>query len=88
MENVIHKEQTQVTVLTTQKKQSGQIFKRLSSTGNRNKENTNVSALHGKTLPLCAVSRQMKRQREAPACVAPLGYERTKEKQTLLCFQE
>ena len=41
MENVIHKEQTQVTVLTTQKKQSGQIFKRLSSTGNRNKENTN-----------------------------------------------
>ena len=80
MENVIRKEQTQVTVLTTQKQQSGQIFKRLSSTGNRRKENTNVSVLHGKASPLCAVSRQMKRQREAPDCVAPLGFERTKEK--------
>lgn len=30
----------------------------------------------------------MKRQRETPARIAPLGFERTKEKQTLPCFQE
>ena len=38
--------------------------------------------------PLCAISRQMKRRRETPGRTAPLGFEGTKGKQTLLSFQE
>ena len=75
-------------VLTTQEKHSGQIFCKGSAQQGIEKRKHNVSAMLREASPLYAISWQMKRQRAAPACIASLGFERTKEKQTLLCFQE
>lgn len=79
MENVIHKEQTQVMVLTIQKKQSGQIFKRLSSTGIEIKK-TQMSLPCMENLAFVCGFQADERQREAPACVGFSGIRKNKRK--------